>query len=341
MIVIDGSKGEGGGQVLRTALSLSIATASSFRMFNIRARRSRPGLARQHLTAVRAAQAVSTATVEGACLGASEITFVPGEFKYGHHAFDIGTAGSTTLIAQTLIPALLCAGGSFHITLEGGTHNPLSPPFDFLDETYLPLLHRMGAGVEAKLVRRGFYPAGGGRVELSITPTESLSPIELRNRGALLGKEATAIVSRLPLSIAHRELAVIRDALAWPGDVLHAFADRHSDGRGNVVLVTVRFEQLTEVFTGFGQLGVRAEDVGGTVARHVSEYLASNAAVGIHLADQLLVPLALAGNGEFTTLRPSEHTTTNIGVIEMFLPVRIHLDRRPGDVWTVSVRRRD
>lgn len=337
MIVIDGSQGEGGGQVLRTALSLSMVTGNPFRMFNIRARRSHPGLRRQHLTAVRAAQTMSSAAVEGACLGALEITFSPEELKPGRYAFDVGTAGSTTLIAQTLIPGLMRASASFHITLEGGTHNPMSPPFDFLERAYLPLLRRMGVCVQAQLIARGFYPAGGGRLELTMTPTERLSPIELSSRGALIQKEAHAIVSQLPLSIAYRELDVICDALAWPESVLHAFEEKHTKGPGNVVIVALTFEQLTEVFTGFGQRGVPAEKVASTVARRVSDYLAGNAAVGIYLADQLLVPMALAGGGRFTTLRPSQHTTTNIRIIETFLPVRFHVEQCHKDVWSIVV----
>lgn len=341
MIVIDGSQGEGGGQVLRTALSLSIATGTPFRIFAIRAHRARPGLRRQHLTAVQAAKAVSGAAVEGACPDASEITFAPGKPRYGHHAFDIGTAGSTTLVAQTLIPALLAARSVMQITLQGGTHNPNSPPFDFLERSYLPLLRRMGADVKARLVRRGFYPAGGGRIELSIAPTHALAPLELCRRGRLLGRDAHAIVARLPSSIAHRELAVIRDSLGWPDDALHACEDEHSDGPGNVLVAAVEFARLTEVFTGFGQRGIPAEEVAGGVVNAVSEYLASDAAVGVHLADQLLVPLALAGGGRFTSLRPSQHTMTNISVIEMFLPVTVHVEQLRGNVWSIRVRQRE
>ncbi len=324
--------------MLRTALSLSIATGSPFRIHNIRARRSHPGLRRQHLTAVRAAQAVSSAAVEGAGLGASDITFTPGQLKCGRHTFDIGTAGSTTLVAQTLIPALMRARAPFRITLKGGTHNPMSPPFDFLQRAYLPLLRRMGPIVEATLVRRGFYPAGGGRLDITIDPIDQLSPIELCNRGALLAREANAVVSRLPLSIAHRELATIRNVLGWPDDVLHAREDEQSDGPGNVVTLDLAFEELTEVFTGFGERGVPAEKVAGNAARRVLNYLDGDAAVGIHLADQLLVPMAIAGGGRFTTLRPSRHATTNARIIQMFLPVRIDIEQIEKRVWSVAIR---
>ena len=341
MIVIDGSQGEGGGQVLRTALSLSMVTGSSFRMFSIRARRARPGLRRQHLTAVRAAQTVSSADVEGVRLGAAEITFSPRRVRAGNYAFDVGTAGSTTLIAQTLISPLILANAPSHIILEGGTHNPMSPPFDFLESAYLPLLDRMGASVQAVLITPGFYPAGGGRLELTIVPTAHLSAIDLSSRGKLLDKKANAIVSHLPLSIADRELAVIEEVLAWPKNLLHAREETRSKGPGNVVIVTLTFEHLTEVFAGFGQRGVRAEKVASKVAERVSDYLASSAAVGIHLADQLLVPIALAGSGRFTTLFPSQHTMTNIRIIEAFLPVKFQVEQSHRNLWSIVVRQPD
>lgn len=340
-ILIDGSQGEGGGQVLRTALSLSMVTGSAFRMINIRARRRRPGLRPQHLTAVQAAQTVSSADVKGASPGAMEITFSPKELRPGNHAFDIGTAGSTTLIAQALIPALIMARTSSHISLDGGTHNPLSPPFEFFQRAYLPLLNRMGADADAVLIRPGFYPAGGGRFELTITPAGPLSAIDLDTRGALRRKEAHATVSHLPLSIAQRELDVIRDTLAWPEQVLHVHDEKNSKGPGNIVIVVLTFEKLTEVFTGFGKRGVPAEKVANTVAKRVSDHLASDAAVGTYLADQLLIPFALAGGGRFTTRRPSGHTTTNIRIIEMFLSVRIDIEQLDGNLWGISVQKTD
>lgn len=217
----------------------------------------------------------------------------------------------------------------------------MSPPFDFLESAYLPLLGRMGASVQAVLITPGFYPAGGGRLELTIVPTAHLSAIDLSSRGKLLDKKVNAIVSHLPLSIADRELAVIEEVLAWPKHLLHAREETRSKGPGNVVIVTLTFEHLTEVFAGFGQRGVRAEKVASTVAERVSDYLASSAAVGIHLADQLLVPIALAGSGRFTTLSPSQHTMTNIRIIEAFLPVKFQVEQSHRNLWTIVVRQPD
>jgi len=340
MLAIDGSRGEGGGQVLRSALSLSIVTGQAFRMFNIRAQRAKPGLRWQQLAAVRAAQAVSSAVVEGAGLGATEITFTPGDLAGGRFAFDVGTAGSTTLIAQTLIPALLQTGHSFRIAIDGGTHNPMSPPFEFLARTYLPLLRRMGAHVEAQLVRRGFYPAGGGRIELSIGQCKGLAPIELCSRGSLLSKQAVAIVSRLPLTIAEQELEALGGTLGWPSGVLLAREDEDSTGPGNAVIVELEFENLTEVFTGFGSKGRPARMVADGVATAVADYLAGTAAVDAHLADQLLLPMALAGGGRFTTPQPTAHTLTNIDIVETFMPVTIGIEHNPDGPSTIHVERR-
>lgn len=341
MIEIDGAQGEGGGQVLRTALSLSMVTGSPFRMFNIRAHRRKPGLRQQHLTAVSAAQAVSSADVDGAELGAAELAFVPGGLRAGEYAFDVGTAGSTTLIAQTLVSALMLATESSHITLTGGTHNPMAPPFEFLDRSYLPLLGRMGARVRARLVRPGYFPAGGGILELAITPALRLSTLDLTRRGDLLGKEAHATVCHLPLSIAHRELAKIRHALGWTEEETHAHDEPHGTGPGNVVIVLLVFEQLSAVFAGFGQRGVSAETVADGVVERVSDYLASDVGVEQHLADQLLVPMALAGGGRFTTLRPTSHTETNMRIIQAFLPVRFTVEHMTPESWRIAVRRDD
>lgn len=337
MLAIDGSRGEGGGQVLRSALSLSIVTGQAFRLFNIRARRAKPGLRWQHLTAVRAAQAVSSAIVEGAGLGATELTFAPGDLQGGRHTFDVGTAGSTTLIAQTLIPALLHADKPFQVSIDGGTHNPMSPPYEFLAGSYLPLLRRMGAHIETQLIRRGFYPAGGGRIELTIGKSAGLTAIELCRRGALLRRQAVAIVSRLPLSIAQRELQTLGDALGWPSGILHACEDEEGTGPGNAVIVELEFENLSEVFTGFGLKGLAAETVAEGVAATVADYLAGGAAVEAHLADQLLLPMAIAGGGRFTTPQPTQHTLTNIGIIEAFMPVRIRIEQDQKDVFIISV----
>src|SRR5215210_615466 len=206
MLELDGSQGEGGGQILRSSLALSMVTGTAVRIRNVRARRSKPGLMRQHLVAVQAAARIGGAQVTGAEIGSSMLTFIPGEVKPGEHVLSVGSAGSTTLVLQTVLPALLCAAEPSLLVLEGGTHNPLAPPFEFLDRAYLPLLNRMGPRVQAELERPGFYPAGGGRIVVSIEPAARLSGFELLERGEVRQRTATAIVSRLPRHIAEREL---------------------------------------------------------------------------------------------------------------------------------------
>jgi RNA 3'-terminal phosphate cyclase (ATP) len=204
MITIDGSTGEGGGQVLRTSLGLSLVTGRPFRIENIRAGRQKPGLMRQHLTAVRAAAQISNATLSGDEIGSRELHFEPGAVKHGSYEFAVGTAGSATLVLQTVLPGLIVAQGPSQLTLKGGTHNPWSPPFDFLAKVFLPLLARMGANVTVKLVRPGFYPAGGGEFTVDIQPATDgrLRPLELMERGEIIGRHARAIVARLPDQIA-------------------------------------------------------------------------------------------------------------------------------------------
>jgi len=326
MITIDGSHGEGGGQVLRTSLALSLVTGKAFRIDNIRAKRKSAGLLRQHLTAVGAATEVGEASVEGASMHSTTLTFVPKTLRAGDYRFAIGTAGSTTLVLQTILLPLAVAGGSSTIEIEGGTHNPAAPPFDFLAGAFLPLLRRMGAEVTVTLVRPGFYPAGGGKITASIQPAARLARLDLDDRGALVRCSARAVVANLPYSIAQREARVAAEILGWDADtaVAHTLAD--SAGPGNAISIVVESEHVTEIFTGFGERGVRAESVAADAANEAKRYLESNAAVGEHLADQLLLPMALGEGGSFTTLAPSTHTTTNIEIIRKFVDVPIAVE---------------
>src|SRR5216684_863631 len=198
MIVIDGSQGEGGGQVLRTSLALSLVTGKPFRIENIRAKREKPGLLRQHLTAVNAATKVSDAAVEGAQLGATTLTFVPRAVRSGDYRFAIGTAGSTTLVLQTILLPLAIAAEPSTLAIEGGTHNPHALPFEFLENAFIPLLRRMGAGVELELVRPGFYPAGGGEIRVRITPLRRLGPLHIEERGEIVSRRVRAVVAISP-----------------------------------------------------------------------------------------------------------------------------------------------
>jgi RNA 3'-terminal phosphate cyclase (ATP) len=335
-ITIDGSAGEGGGQILRTALSLSLVTGSPFRIERIRAARKKPGLLRQHLTAVGAAAELGQATVEGAALGSGSLSFVPRKVRPGEYRFVVGTAGSTTLVFQTVLPALMIADGPSRLTLEGGTHNPWAPPFDFLDRAFLPIIRRMGPKVEATLRRHGFYPAGGGQFTVSLEPAAALRPIDLLDRGKLVSCSGRAVVSRLPLAIARREIKTIQDRLGLADDCVAA-ETVDSLGPGNCVTIEIRGEQITELFAGFGQKGVPAEKVAAGVAAEARQYLAAGVPVGQHLADQLLIPMVLAGGGSFRTLAPSNHTKTNLEVLRQFLDVEIRTEQLSPEVWQITL----
>jgi RNA 3'-terminal phosphate cyclase (ATP) len=337
-LLIDGSTGEGGGQVLRTSLSLSIVTRIPFRMVRIRAHRPKAGLRPQHLAAVRAAAAVSGAEVQGAEPGSGELRFRPGGTMPGDYRFDIGTAGSTGLVLQTILPALVTAPGPSRVVLCGGTHNPMAPSFEFLEKAFVPLLNRMGPEVRMRLLRHGFQPAGGGEVEVTVAPCAALRPLVLMDRGARIGLRVTAIVARLPRHIAEREIERLRSALEPPPDDCILREAPESAGPGNAVVVEAAFSHVTEVFTAFGARGVPAEEVAARVAREARDYLSLEAPVGRRLADQLILPLALAGSGAFRTGTLSLHARTNLLVIGLFLPGAIEALEEPGG--TVLVRGR-
>ncbi|MDO9489458.1 MAG: RNA 3'-terminal phosphate cyclase [Sphingomonadaceae bacterium] len=317
MITIDGSAGEGGGQVVRNALALSLVTGQPFSVSNIRGGREKPGLMRQHLTAVEAACTIGNATCEGAAIGSTELRFEPGRVRAGDYRFAVGTAGSTGLVLQTVLMPLLLADAPSRLVLEGGTHNMAAPPFDFIERVFLPVVNRMGPRVEARLIRHGFHPRGGGRVEVDIHPAP-LSPIDCLDRGALRHVSATALIAGLPVDIARRELAMAQKGLDWPAEAfaLRELPEEH--GPGNAIHLEAVFEHATEIVTGFGKLGTSAESLAKTAAQRMSGFMESRAFAGPYLADQLLLPFALAGGGSFTTVKPSQHARTAADVIEMF-----------------------
>jgi RNA 3'-terminal phosphate cyclase (ATP) len=320
MLTIDGSEGEGGGQVLRTALGLSALTGTPFRLENVRGRRRKPGVLRQHLCAIEAAAAICGAEVEGATLGSATVTFRPGRVRSGDYGFEIGSAGSATLVLQAVLPALITAEGASTLSIEGGTHNPQAPPFDFLERSFAPILARTGAELGLSLVRWGFYPAGGGCVRAQVAPAPRLAGFELLERGPVAARRVTAVVANLSGNIAAREAEVVRERLGLePADV--QVRQVSSNGPGNVVLVDVATASHTEVFTAFGERGIRAEAVAERVASETRAWLDSGAPVGEHLADQLVIPLAMAGSGAYRIGAPSPHLVTNVAVVRRFLDV--------------------
>ncbi|HET8707920.1 MAG TPA: RNA 3'-terminal phosphate cyclase [Pseudomonadales bacterium] len=337
MIELDGSYGEGGGQILRSALSLSMCTGTPFKIENIRAKRKKPGLMRQHLTAVQAAKLISNAHVEGAEPGATRLSFFPEKVMAGHYRFAIGTAGSCTLVLQTLLPALLTATEESVIELEGGTHNAAAPSYHFLQRAFAPVLLKMGAGLDLQLARYGFYPAGGGRMLARITPATSLKPLTLMHKGERLNAIAESVIAGVPAHVAQRELSTLKESLNWSDDLFTLVQLTPDQGPGNVLQVTLQHEQVTEVFTSFGEKTVSAESVAKQLVREVKDYLISDGAVGAHLADQLLLPMALAGYGEFTTGIITEHTRTHAEVIQKFLSVEIEIRELEKRLFQVTV----
>ena len=234
-IQVDGSQGEGGGQVLRSSLSLSLVTGQPVCIENVRAGREKPGLMRQHLTALRAAAEVGEAEVTGMEIGSRCLTFEPRNIQPGRFEFSIGTAGSATLVLQTILPALMFADGPSEIVLEGGTHNQWAPPYDFLESAYFPLLRKMGLQITSGLDRHGFYPAGGGRFSVGITPTERLVGLELLDRGRVVARAVTALLANLPRSIGQREVDTVAKKLDWPPACFHVREVHPSPGPGNIV----------------------------------------------------------------------------------------------------------
>jgi len=325
MLEIDGRAGEGGGQVLRSALGLSLVTGRAFRIDGIRGGRRRPGLLRQHLAAVQVCAEVGAARVEGAA-----------RLQSGRWTAEVGSAGSAGLVVQAVLPGLLATPGSSVLEVTGGTHNRAAPPFEFLDLALLPLLHRMGAELSLVMTRPGFEPSGGGRYRLEVTGGRPLQPLVLEDRGPLECARAILWLSKLPHHIVDRETDELRRRV--DGTELDVeVREVEAAGPGNAVVVVLDFRQVTDVVTGFGVRGVPAEAVVAGVVREVKRRLRSDAAVGPRLADQLLAPLAMAGGGSFTTVDPTSHTTTNARVIERFVDVRIGIDSLARELWRVTV----
>jgi len=336
VIRIDGSAGEGGGQMLRSALSLSLATGKPFRMENIRAKREKSGLLRQHLTAVHAACEVGSAQVEGATLGSKTLTFIPGSVRSGSYHFAVGTAGSSTLVFQTILPSLMTASGRSEVTIEGGTHNMQAPPFDFLQKAFLPVINRLGPKIEIRLEKYGFYPAGGGRLTATIEPCKRLSATRLLERGEIERRCTVAIVANLPRTIAQREVDTVAKLLNWDAECTQIVETKNSIGPGNIVLIELTSSNVTEMFCGFGRIGASAESVASEAADAARSYLVSGAVAGEHLTDQLLLPFALAGTGAFTAEKLNLHSRTNMEIIRRFLPVDF-VTSQEGALTTVAI----
>ena len=338
-IEIDGSFGEGGGQILRTALSLSLLTGKSFRIYNIRAKRANPGLRAQHLSAVKSAVGISGSKVSGDEIGSKEIIFSPERARPGKYKIDIGTAGSTALVFQTLVPALLCLDQPSQLELKGGTHNPKSPCFDFLKECFLPLLSRLGIKVQAELLSYGFYPKAGGEAHFKIYPwNRGNETLRLTESLDWQGPSAEILLANLAGHIAERERAELVKRLGISPERIHLNFLSSEYGPGNVILLRYFNNERTEIFTGYGERGKRAERVAQEVAREGKNFSKSKSQIDHYLADQILVYLALS-QGEFTTNFLSSHFHTNLEVIEKFLKIDKQIQSLKPDLYLVRIKR--
>ncbi|MCB1053477.1 MAG: RNA 3'-terminal phosphate cyclase [Acidobacteria bacterium] len=331
MLKIDATLGEGGGQVLRTSLTLSMFTQQPVHLVGIRKKRTKPGLLRQHLTAVQAAQTICNAEVQGAIMGSTELTFRPKAVEPGSYQFAVGTAGSACLVFQTLFPALMATQKPSNLVLEGGTHNAFAPPFEFLDQAYLQRLNRLGWACSARLEKAGFYPAGGGKIVFDLQPQRGLDLGEWQNANWQTGL-GLAVSAHLPASIGIRELAVIRKELGFDGQVLAL----PSSGPGNAVMIRLDGSEPL-FFCSFGELGKLAETVAQEAVDACKQVLLSQVAIDEHLADQLILPLAMNKGGCFTTTQPSLHLQTQIEVIRRFLDVPIRFNQDAENRFWVEV----
>jgi len=330
-VFVDGSTGEGGGQILRTSLALTCITGKSLHIENIRAARRNPGLAKQHLSCVQAACQICNGKCQGATQGSRVLDFQPGVVRGGDFHFDIGSAGSATLVSQTVLPALFLADKPSTITVTGGTHNPLAPPFDFFCETFLPTIATAGFLCNCKLIKHGFFPAGGGKITFDIRPwqEQSLQTINLCQSSRKFQINARIYTAKLPTHIAQRQQKLLLQSKLDIKNVEHVEVT-DSDGPGNCAMIRLCGSSHTTVFTAFGMRGKSSQNVISEVVNLVEDFLGSNAAIDRFLADQLLVYMAIAKAGCYTTNELSPHLLTNIEVIKKFLTVDFQIDKDKG-----------
>jgi RNA 3'-terminal phosphate cyclase (ATP) len=338
IVHIDGARGEGGGQVLRSALTLSILTGTPTRLTNIRGQRPKPGLMAQHLKAVEAAAAMAQAHVAGAALGSQTLLFEPRAIRHGAFRFDIGTAGATSLVLQTLVVPLSAAGQASSLIVTGGTHVPWSPCFDYLQLHWLPYMRQIGFDINLALDVAGFNPRGGGRIRAAIRPAGTLSALHLTERGKLRRISGISGVSNLHVSVAERQRAqALRRLTGRCDDIEIDLVRMAAQSPGTVLLLLAEFEGSRCCYAALGARGKPAERVADEAVDALEEFLATDAAIDQYLADQLVLPLACAGGvSELRTAKITRHLVTNAAIVRMFLPVDIAIQ---GEIGTPGLIR--
>jgi RNA 3'-phosphate cyclase len=344
MVPIDGSFGEGGGQILRTSLALSCALGRPMEITNIRKARKKPGLQPQHLAAVKAAASIAGAEVQGAELGSIAIRFLPNETRGGTYTFDVaetrGSAGSTSLVLQAVLLPLCLADRASQVTVHGGTHVPWSPSFHYLQSIFAPLLLRLGVRAGFSISSWGWYPLGNGQVSARITPTRTIQPLTLIDRGRFLRIIGVSAISNLPSHIAVRQrdraLAVLgAQGIEASIDILSA----PSAGKGSFLFLAAGFEHLSAGFGSLGAIGKRAEEVADEACHGLLSYLQKKGALDPHLADQIVPWLAFCqGPSEFTTSCVTRHLLTNLWVVQQFMDIGVRVEGCEGGEGRILIR---
>lgn len=339
LIKIDGSYGEGGGQILRTALSLSVITQRPFEIYNIRANRKTPGLSHQHLQAVNATAQICNAEVTRNQLRSTDLEFYPGEVKSGTYRLDIGTAGSVSLVLQTILYPLSLANKSSSVTIVGGTHVSQSPCIDYLSQQWLYFLKKIGFDAEIQTLRAGYYPRGGGEVLIQINPARPRHPLWIETRGRLMQVQGMSTVSNLDITIAQRQQAQAKMKLSGrniPHEI--SVGEAPALGKGTMLLLVGKFEQSQCCYFSLGAIGKRAETVADEACNEFFSFLETRGVIDEHLADQLIIPLALTkGASQFITPRVTQHLLTNIEIVKLFLPVTVNISGNLHEEGTVKV----
>jgi RNA 3'-terminal phosphate cyclase (ATP) len=344
IICIDGSYGEGGGQILRTSLTLSCMLGRPIEIINIRRARRKPGLQPQHLTAVKAVATISHAHVQGAELSSTALRFSPGAVSGGDYFFDVserkGSAGSTSLVLQTVLLPLCFAGNPSTVTVIGGTHVPWSPSFHYLKKVFLPMLSVIGVSTDLDIEKWGWYPIGGGKVIARIIPGKEFKPIAISDRGKSVSVTGISAISNLPRDIGVRQRDRTLKMLSQRGiDADIDIVSAPSLGKGTLIFILAEFENISAGFDALGAIGKRAEEVADEACRALIEYKDTNAALDPHLADQI-IPYAAFGRGtsEFTTSRVTQHLLTNIWVVKQFLDIDIQVEGKEGEAGKIRIQ---
>jgi RNA 3'-phosphate cyclase len=329
VIEIDGAFGEVGGQLLRTAVAIAAIRGVPIRVFNVRARRRNPGLAPQHVAAVRAVAALCDAECTGVEPRSTALTFAPRALRGGDFTVDVGTAGSVTLVLQAMLPALVAARQRCRVALCGGTDVPAAPPADYLRRVLLPLLATMGVRAELTVVRRGYYPRGGGAVHLALEPTAELRPFAIEDGGPLHALRVEAHVSRLPRDIAERMVHAARAALPQRLPIaseIEIVAAENAAGPGGAILLRALFEHTVLAAARVAERGVRAEALGRAAAADLLRDLQAHATLDVHAADQMLVFMALAaGRSAFRAAAVSSHAGTAMALLQRLAATRFEV----------------